>query len=288
MTPLADSAARLGEAFGHPVLCGEPGPGWTRCAEVDAAFVTRWEQAVAAQHVHEFGRSHPTTAAGYVLGWYAGVPAGVGGALFRLARRVPRLDRDAVAFRLAAEAYPDAYALLDARFWCLPTDPAADHPDATAVRDEPALAAVLRAQVREHADAFLAEHPTRGRLPRRALLGAFTDGVDTGLRLGGDATPERLLPDAALALPAGPSPLPASTLHVAGRRPRAAARRPAHAVVLLLLQGRPGRGAVRNLPADPRRRTAAPAHGASGRAVENVGQEGRKRRAMPARVTPGR
>jgi hypothetical protein len=214
VTPLADSAARLAEAFEHPVLCGAHGPGWTRCAEVDAAFVTRWEQAVAAQHVHEFGRSHPTTATGYVLGWYAGIPAAVGGALFRLARRVPRLGRAAVAFRLCAAAYPDAYALLDTRFWCLPTDPAADHPDATAVPDEAELAAVLRAQVREHADAFLAQHPSRGRLPRRALLGAFTDGVDTGLQLGGDATPERLLPEAALALPAGPSPLPASTLEV--------------------------------------------------------------------------
>jgi len=127
---------------------------------------------------------------------------------------VPRLDRDAVAFRRAGEAYPDAYALLDARFWCLPTDPAADHPDATPVADEPALAAVLRAQVRAHADAFVAEHPSRRLLPRRALLGAFTDGLDTGLWLAGDTTPERLLPDAALALPAGPSPLPASTLHV--------------------------------------------------------------------------
>ena len=124
-------------------------------------------------------------------------------------------------------------------------------PDATAVADEPALAAVLRAQVRAHADAFLAQHPSRGRLPRRTLLGAFTDGMDTGLWLGGDPTPERLLPDAALALPAGPSPLPASTLHVAGRRPRAAARRPAHPVVLLLLQGRPGCGAVRYLPRIP-------------------------------------
>ncbi len=216
------SAARLGEVFGRPVLCGEPGPGWTRCADVDAEFVTRWEHAVAAQHVREFGRSHPATAAGYVLGWYAGVPAELGGALFRLARRVPRLDRDAIAFRLTDEAHPDAYALLDTRFWCLPTDPAADHPDATAVTGEPALAAVMRAQVREHADAFLAEHPSSGRLSRRAMLGAFTDGVDTGLWLGGDRTPERLLPDAALALPADPSLLPASTLHVAvdgrGRR----------------------------------------------------------------------
>ena len=212
MTPLADSAARLTEAFGQPVVHGEPGPDWTRCADVDTAFVTRWERDVAAEHVREYGRSHRSAAAGYVLGWYAGIPAGLGAALFRLERRVPRLHRSAVAFRLAPEAYPEAFALLDSRFWCLPTDPAADHADATVVADEAALAAVLRAEVRGHADAFLASYPAHGRLPRRALLGAFTDGVDTGLSLAGDTG--RLPDEAALVLPAGPSPLPASTIAV--------------------------------------------------------------------------
>jgi hypothetical protein len=214
VTPLRESAARLAEAFGRPVVHGEPGPGWTRCAEVDGEFVTRWERDVAAEHVREYGRSHASATAGYVLGWYAGVPAGLGAALFRLDRRVPRLDRDAVAFRLAPEAYPAAYALLEARFWCLPGDPAAGDPHATVVADEAALAAVLRAQVRGHADEFLATWPARGRLPRRALLGAFTDGVDHGLELGGDATPEALPPEAALVLPRGAAPLPASTIVV--------------------------------------------------------------------------
>ena len=108
VTPLVDSAARLTEAFGQPVVHGAAGPGWTRCADVDAGFVARWERDVAAEHVREYGRSHPSAAAGYVLGWYAGIPAGLGGALFRLERRVPRLDRTAVAFRLAPEAYPEA------------------------------------------------------------------------------------------------------------------------------------------------------------------------------------
>ena len=108
VTPLADSAARLTEAFGRPVAHGAGGPGWIRCADVDAGFVTRWERDVAAEHVREYGRSHPSAAAGYVLGWYAGIPAGLGGALFRLDRRVPRLHRSAVAFRLAPEAYPEA------------------------------------------------------------------------------------------------------------------------------------------------------------------------------------
>ena len=214
MTPLADSAARLTEAFSQLVVHGAEGPGWTRCADVDAGFVTRWERDVAAEHVREYGRSHPSAAAGYVLGWYAGIPAGLGAALFRLDRRVPRLDRDAVAFRLAAQAYPEAFALLGDRFWCLPADPAASHPAAAVVADDAALAAVLRTQVRGNADAFLVTYPSRGRLPRRALLGAFTDGVDTGLWLGGDNTPERLPAEAAVVLPAGPSPLPASTITV--------------------------------------------------------------------------
>jgi hypothetical protein len=212
VTPLAGSAARLAEAFGQPVVHGAAGPGWTRCADVDAAFVARWERDVAAEHVREYGRSHASAAAAYVLGWYAGIPAGLGAALFRLDRRVPRLDRGAVAFRLAAQAYPEAYALLDDRFWCLPADPAVDHPSATVVADAAALASVLRAQVRGHADAFLATWIPHGRLPRRALLGAFTDGVDTGLELAGGT--DWLPAEAAVVLPAGPSSLPTSTIVV--------------------------------------------------------------------------
>ena len=73
---------------------------------------------------------------------------------------------------------------------------------------------MLRAEVRGHADAFLETYPAHGRLPRRALLGAFTDGIDTGLWLGGDPAPDRLPAEAALVLPAGSSPLLASTIAV--------------------------------------------------------------------------
>ena len=84
--------------------------------------------------------------------------------------------------------------------------------------DDAALAAVLRAQGRTHADGFLPARPARGPLPRRALLGAFIDGLDVGLWLAADtddeADPDRLLADAALVLPAAPPrALPASTLH---------------------------------------------------------------------------
>ena len=65
------------------------------------------------------------------------------------------LDRAALAFRCHPdEEYPESVALLDTRFWCLPDDPAAGHPDATVVADLPALAAVLRAQVRAHGEEF--------------------------------------------------------------------------------------------------------------------------------------
>ena len=90
--------------------------------------------------------------------------------------------------------------MLDPRFWCLPEDPAADQPDATVVADQAALVAWLRAEVREHAHAFLATlHPAHRRLPRRALLGAFTDGVDTGL--SSPATARRLPAEAPPAVP---------------------------------------------------------------------------------------
>jgi hypothetical protein len=184
-TPLDDTAARAGAALDWLAFrVGPPGDptGWTRCDEVDAAHVAGWEARVATALEAEHGRSHPSTAAAYVLDWCAGLPGHVGGAFFRLARRVPRLDRASLAFACEpVERYPDRVALLDRRFWCLPDDPAAGHPAATAVRDLDALADVLRAQVRAHADEFLAGYRGGARLPRRHLLGAFFDGLDVGV-----------------------------------------------------------------------------------------------------------
>lgn len=210
---LAETAAAADAAapwrtvrFGLP----DDATGWVRCAEVDSAFVARWEGAVAELLVHDHGRTDAMAAAGFVLAWYAALPGAVGGAFFRLARRVPRLGRDSLAFRCSPEGrYPDGVAVLDPRFWCLPDDPAATGGAATVVPDDHALGAVLREQVRAHADAFLAGYRPGARLPRRALLGAFTDGLDTGIWTAGAAggRPE-LLADAVLALPGGTSGLP--------------------------------------------------------------------------------
>nr|WP_225443102.1 (2Fe-2S)-binding protein [Lolliginicoccus lacisalsi] len=124
------------------------------------------------------------TASAYVLGWYGRVPGIIGGLSLALDHRVPRLAASELAFGCdPLEAYPDRYALLDSRFWCLPDDPDASHPDASVVANDSALAAILRAQVRAHADAFLASYRGGARLPRRTLQGVFFDGIDIGIWL---------------------------------------------------------------------------------------------------------
>jgi hypothetical protein len=72
------------------------------------------------------------------------------------------------------------------------------------VPDDAALAAVLRAQVRAHADWFLSWYRPGARLARRNLLGAFFDGLDCGLWSGAGPDPAaraRVLGDAAAVLP---------------------------------------------------------------------------------------
>ncbi|MFC5994874.1 (2Fe-2S)-binding protein [Pseudonocardia hispaniensis] len=228
-TALAETAARVSAAvegldirFGSADVPAEPA--WTRCSAVDADFLADWERAAAADLLRRYGATHPTTAAAYVLHWYAKIPGAVGAALFRHARRIPRLDRDALAFHRAPDdPAPSGAALLDERFWCLPDDPAAEDPAATVVPDETTLAAVLRSQVRIHADAFLADYGPGVPLPRRARLGAFFDGLDTGIwraadggtRCADPAAATMVLGDAALVLPGGTPEFPdASTLHL--------------------------------------------------------------------------
>jgi hypothetical protein len=155
--------------------------GWLRCSDVNTRVIADWERRVAQSQLRNHGLTHPVAAASYVLAWYAGIASRLGGSCLLLERRVPRLGRDALAFRCHPEEhYPQAVALLDARFWCLPDDSHADHVDATVVADLSTLGAVLRAQVRTHADAFLATYRPGARLPRRDLLGAFFDGLDSG------------------------------------------------------------------------------------------------------------
>lgn len=205
--PLRETAKRADAARDWLTVAFQPASGdWLPCSAVDAEVVAEWEQRAAEVCVKYDGRSHPVTSASYALGWYADIAAGLGALCFQVDRRVPHLDRAAVAFRRHRDDhYPDGVALLDPRFWCLPDDPDATHPDATVVPDEEALAARLRAEVRSHADEFLSWYRPGARLPRRDLLGAFYDGLDVGFWLdGAEASPadlEEAVAAARLALP---------------------------------------------------------------------------------------
>ena len=218
-SPLHTTVARVDAALSWlQVRVGLPEgtADWTRCSDVDVAFVADWETWMAGSITRTYGRTHPMTASGFCLDSYAGIPGQVGGAMFRLARRVPRLDRASLAFSCGPDApHPDGVALLDPRFWCLPDDPDATHPAATAVADEAALAAVLRAQVRTHADEFLAGYRGGARLPRRGLLGSFFDGIDTGIWFGGDPAAPTLPAEGSAVLPGGTVEFrDASSLHL--------------------------------------------------------------------------
>lgn len=207
MHPLQATAERADAARDWLTVAFQPDrEGWLRCADVDAAVIAEWEERAAEVCVKYDGRSHPVTSASYALGWYADIAAALGALCFLLDRRVPRLGRAAVGYRRHPEDhYPDGVALLDPRFWCLPDDPEAAHPDATVVPDEEALGARLRAEIRSHADDFLSGYRPGARLPRRDLLGAFYDGLDVGFWRDGAAVPaaelEEAVAAAGLALP---------------------------------------------------------------------------------------
>ena len=204
--PLAATAARADATRDWLSITHEESvpDGCVRCSDVDAAVVTEWEAKVEAWHRAMFGKTHPMATSGYVLSYYADIAATVGAMFFSLDRRVPRLDRELVAYRTDPEhAYPDGIALLARAFWCLPDDEAAGHRDATVVPDEAALGGVLRSQIRRHADDFLATYQPGARLPRRNLLGGFYDALDAGFRHeeGDPLPPEACTRAARLVLP---------------------------------------------------------------------------------------
>lgn len=191
---------------------------WTRCDDVDGAFVAEWERDAARHQERGHRRSDPRAAAAHVLGWYAELPGMMGGRMFAAARRVPRLDAGSLAFRLhPTEFWPDGIALLDARFWCLADDPSTGSPSASVVGTEEELATLLRRQVRAHADTFLTWYRPGAKLARRNLVGAFFDGLDTGLWGGVDPGPAGrpgIRAAAARVLPGGTEEFgAASTLH---------------------------------------------------------------------------
>jgi hypothetical protein len=201
---LAPSLRRLGLRRDVPA-------DWIRCSAAPE-FFGEWSTRLTGWLVREYGEAPPRTADAYLIAWYLHVPAQIGALLLHHERRVPSLRPADLAFHLGAgQPYPDALAVLGDEFCCLPTDPASSARGATAVRDERALAAVLRA------------YGPHSRFGPRTLWAAATDALENALwgagRAGGTPESEGAgVADAALVLDARYPPLTsASTLRLAGR-----------------------------------------------------------------------
>jgi hypothetical protein len=196
--------------------------GWTRCdhALSDPDFFPRWRVQVAQRLAEQQPPAHePTqvpgqtlvpekTTGGYVLQWYLVIPSYLGAVLFHCARRVPWLSPRQLSFRLDP-AMVQEVALHPGRFWCLPDDPDAEHPDAVPVPGEAALGAILRRQVIAHAAHFLTVYGPMVRFGARTQWAAVTDVLDSALLLAGRSfgSPQAGAADAQLVLADGEKPL---------------------------------------------------------------------------------
>jgi hypothetical protein len=222
--PAGAKSARPGDVDG--------GPAWLRCADLidRPAGLADWAARTRQWLRADYGEAPDRTVAGYLLGWYLGVPAATGAILFHTVRRVPELRPADLAFALdTPRPQPTEVALLAPTFGCLPDDPAAELPGATVVADEAALAELLRARFVAHAARFVPAFAAainipdgifagRLRLGRRTLWAAATDALDVALWVAGrDCADEAAgVADAALVLPAAHPPLTsASTLRPA-------------------------------------------------------------------------
>lgn len=220
----ASHQARTDLRYGLPAVSA----GWVNCARLlsDANGFHLWRKSLAGWLIDQYGEAPDRTTAGYVMTWYLGVPGYLAALLFHHERRVPSLRPEHLAFRVARpRPHPDAVAVLDPRFVCLPDDPAAGTPDATVVPDERALATVLRGRFTAHAARFVAAFSPTVRFGRHTLWAAATDALDDSMllagRYGGDEG--AAVADAALLLPDRQAPLTsASTVrplvdHMGGR-----------------------------------------------------------------------
>lgn len=190
MHPLNTSVAAVDRAVDWMSfrLLDAPGAEWAHCAQVltDPTFFTRWRAQVADHLAQQHAAVPDRTTAGYVLRWYLGVPTYLGAMLFHSARRVPSLQPQQLAFRID-QGRVEQVALRPGRFWCLPHDPDAGHPDARPVPDEATLGAQLRREVVTHATRFLRVYGPLVRFGRRTLWAAVTDVLDAGLLRAGRA-----------------------------------------------------------------------------------------------------
>jgi hypothetical protein len=188
---LADAVARAGSRQVRATLrVGLPADSadWVNCAELLSApdGFAIWRQELAGWLHDRYGEAPERTTAGYVMSWYLFVPAYLSALLFHHERRVPSLRPEHLAFRKSQpRPHPDAIAVLDRGFVCLPDDPAAGTPNATVVPSEQALAAVLRGRFTAHATRFVNSFGEKVRFGRHTMWAAATDALDSAMWLAG-------------------------------------------------------------------------------------------------------
>lgn len=180
---------RLMDSPGAPWILDEQWPPCeqrTGCDQAlsDPSFFTKWRGRVAQRLAEQHAHVPEQTTAGYVLQWYLLIPTYLGAMLFHSARRVPSLHPRQLGFRLDP-AWLQEVALRPGRFWCLPDDPDAGHPDAVRVPDVAALGAVLRREVVAHAARFLKVYSPLVRFGRHTQWATVTDMLDSALLRAG-------------------------------------------------------------------------------------------------------
>ncbi|MEW2396223.1 (2Fe-2S)-binding protein [Streptomyces sp. NPDC046862] len=186
-SPVTDAYTRLTDVYPYldvtelsPLEATPRGDGWVPAARLaeggaDLDAFLAWDDE---QVLRDYGqRGRPDVIASFGLHRYAWSACLLFTVPWFLARRVPRIPVEHVAFqrtegRLAVRV--DAFS-------CLPDDPAADLPGARVVPDEEALRAEVRAAVAEHVEPVLAGFGPRMRRRGRALWGMATDEVVEGL-----------------------------------------------------------------------------------------------------------
>ena len=180
MHPLGDTLARLGGRV-HALRLGAP-DGWLSVDDVCGDAYTEVVDVAAAGY--DTNRSDIRgNRMLEIWTWLVATPAA---ASLLLDRRLPDVGADNVAVVPGLWVDPAPVAVRRGRFWCLPDDPAADHPDATVLPDERALVLELNALLRErHLPTLIETVAVRSRRGRRALWRGATDQlVGAFLRAG--------------------------------------------------------------------------------------------------------
>lgn len=144
----------------------------------------------------EYKTSDPEVLVRSYLGCFGWGLASVTVGPYIVDRRVPVLDPAELRAVMYASGPVEAFVLPGTRFWCLPDDPAAGHPDAVLVADEPHLERLLREHLVSLCGSLITVLRPRARVGARALWIAAAESC-AGILV--DALPPGTTVDAAQA-----------------------------------------------------------------------------------------